>query len=420
MLPTVPSTRLRDPTKPPPNLSGSSLNNWFKNTYKQLQNYDYQLKYPPFYVPDVCYQVFHIQRFITLEKIQLIVQHIKNCRLFSIDTESDCFTRELALIQIHTIPIELPSMIILIELHHLPSTDTLLFKAIYALVQLIFKSGNTLYSWGPLVPWIERTLPHSEECKSGHYESQRYSCTCIPHFGTNEFWSLQNAIRYTCNQFLDKSQTKNPWEQLLDPLYSTLPSSTLNNMIYYAIYDCLVVSYLHRPVLESWNLDQLKQSTIDLLLTTPPSIFDQLEDISDDDIDDNEPQTNDELIINDSDSDVLFNRITELPSSSTQIFSTKVKSHACRSCQSRTKRNKKRNLTRRAFRYKYVIRRSIYYKYSMYLIKTILHKLNIHFTHIIKHDKTTLIIGIKSKELREQYDKNIPLNIFDRHHYYRN
>ncbi|CAF4533317.1 unnamed protein product [Rotaria sp. Silwood2] len=383
MLPTVPSTRLRDPTKPPPNLS---------------------------------------------EKIQLNVQHIKNCRLFSIDTESDCFTRELALIQIHTIPIELPSMIILIELHHLPSTDTLLFKAIYALVQLIFKSGNTLYSWvlndidlqKKFKPWIERTLPHSEECKSGHYESQRYSCTCIPHFGTNEFWSLQNAIRYTCNQFLDKSQTKNPWEQLLDPLYSTLPSSTLNNMIYYAIYDCLVVPYLHRPVLESWNLDQLKQSTIDLLLTTPPSIFDQLEDISDDDIDDNEPQTNDELIIYDSDSNVLFNRITELSSSSTQIFSTKVKSHACRSCQSRTKRNKKRNLTRRSFRYKYVIRRSIYYKYSMYLIKTILHKLNIHFTHIIKHDKTTLIIGIKSKELREQYDKNIPLNIFDRHHYYRN
>ncbi|CAF4781880.1 unnamed protein product, partial [Rotaria sp. Silwood2] len=122
----------------------------FKNTYKQLQNYDYQLKYPPFYVPDVCYQVFHIHRFITLEKIQLNVQHIKNCRLFSIDTESDCFTRELALIKIHTIPIELPSMVILIELHHLPSTDTLLFKAIYALVQLIFKSGNTLYSWGPL------------------------------------------------------------------------------------------------------------------------------------------------------------------------------------------------------------------------------------------------------------------------------
>lgn len=31
-------------------------------------------------------------------------------------------------------------------------------------------------------------------------------------------WSLQNAIRRTCNQFLDKSNTKSQWSVMLDPL----------------------------------------------------------------------------------------------------------------------------------------------------------------------------------------------------------
>ncbi|CAF4160299.1 unnamed protein product [Rotaria sordida] len=423
----VKPSQLRDPAKPPTDLAARSLKNWYKNTNKQLQNYDYQLNYPPFYVPDVCYQVFHIHRYISLEQLQTIIAHIKSCRSFSIDMESDRYTHELALIQIHTIPSQLPGIVILLELFHLPLVDTILFQQIYSLVQLIFYSAlNYINLQRRFKPWIERTLPHSEECKSEHINSQPYRCDCIPHIGTKETWSLQKAVRYACNQFLDKSYTKSRWKKLLDPLYSTLPSPTLNNMTYYAIYDVLAVSYLRRPVLESWDLDQLKEATVASLLTVPLFTFGELEDISDDDINGteqtstlnliHEPQIADELIIHADDLNLLSDEPTVLPSIPTQLLLTKVKSHSRRSIQSRTKRNKTRNSTRRLFRYRHAIRRDLYHKFPMFMVKMILKKLNIQFVHVTR-DVNELLIVIKNKHLREQYEETIPMNYFDRDHY---
>ncbi|CAF5115635.1 unnamed protein product, partial [Rotaria magnacalcarata] len=40
------------------------------------------------------------------------------------DTESDRLTNELSLIQVHSIPQHLPSFIVLVELNHLPASDT--------------------------------------------------------------------------------------------------------------------------------------------------------------------------------------------------------------------------------------------------------------------------------------------------------
>ncbi|CAF1518146.1 unnamed protein product [Rotaria sordida] len=308
----VKPSQLRDPAKPPTNLAARSLKNWYKNTNKQLQNYDYQLNYPPFYVPDVCYQVFHIHRYISLEQLQTIIAHIRSCRSFSIDMESDRYTHKLALIQIHTIPSQLPGIVILLELFHLPLVDTILFQQIYSL-----------------------------------------------------------AVRYAYNQFLDKSYTKSRWKKLLDPLYSTLPSPTLNNMTCYAIYDVLAVSYLRRPVLESWDLAQLKKVTVASLLTVPLFTFGELENISDDDINDteqtstlnliNEPQIADELIIHADDLNLLSDEPTVLPSIPTQLLLTK-------------------------------------------------------FVHVTR-DVNELLIGIKNKHLREQYEETIPMNYFDRDDY---
>ncbi|CAF1357165.1 unnamed protein product [Rotaria sordida] len=335
----VKPSQLRDPAKPPTNLAARSLKNWYKNTNKQLQNYDYQLNYPPFYVPDVCYQVFHIHRYISLEQLQTIIAHIRSCRSFSIDMESDRYTHKLALIQIHTIPSQLPGIVILLELFHLPLVDTILFQQIYSL--------------------------------SEHINSQPYCCDCIPHIGTKETWSLQKAVRYACNQFLDKSYTKSRWKKLLDPLYSTLPSPTLNNMTCYAIYDVLAVSYLRRPVLESWDLAQLKKVTVASLLTVPLFTFGELEDISDDDINGteqpstlnliHEPQIADELIIHVDDLNLLSDEPTVLPSIPTQLLLTK-------------------------------------------------------FVHVTR-DVNELLIGIKNKHLREQYEETIPMNYFDRDDY---
>jgi hypothetical protein len=48
-------------------------------------------------------------------------------------------------------------------------------------------------------------------------------------------WPLQKGILYSTSCFLDKSQTENPWHQMLDPQHMTLPLGKAEQMIYYAV-----------------------------------------------------------------------------------------------------------------------------------------------------------------------------------------
>ncbi|CAF2057528.1 unnamed protein product [Rotaria magnacalcarata] len=347
---------LRDPAHPPLYLSKRARTNWIRNAEKELKNYRY--KQPL------------IHRFIFL----IIV-----IKYFTIDTESDCDTYDIALIQIHSIPVELPAIVVLIELNHLPSIDSLLFS---------------------------------------------------------QTWSLQDSLIYTCGQFLDKAPTKNYWSLLLDPLYSTISSSTLSIMIRYATYDCLAVSYLHRPVLENWCLQELKQSRICLLLTHLSSIMlDELEDISDDDIHLNrlEDISDDEIHLSqlkDISTDAIpFNQLEpkfilrdtnqttgEFLTHTNSSLKHRTRTHAYRSFHDRMKRNKKRNVIRRYFRYKYYIRRVLYHRFNMFMIKQILRRRNVHFVHIKRKD-AELIIGVKNASLRDEYQHRLPLDMFTRHQF---
>ncbi len=70
------------------------------------------------------------------------------------------------------------------------------------------------------------------------------------------------------------------------PINSTLPLSSSQNWIKYASYDCLVVSYLRRPVIDEWTFQQFKQAMIKMLLTDPLSVKSntELEDTSADEV----------------------------------------------------------------------------------------------------------------------------------------
>jgi hypothetical protein len=85
-----------------------------------------------------------------MEEIKLSVNHVQECTQFTIDTESEKSNGQLALIQIQTIPPRLPSLAILIELAHLPSNDSSMYVKIKEFFNLIFRSGNELYSWGDM------------------------------------------------------------------------------------------------------------------------------------------------------------------------------------------------------------------------------------------------------------------------------
>ncbi|CAF3330016.1 unnamed protein product, partial [Rotaria socialis] len=151
---------LRDPANPPLYLSKRARTNWIRNAEKELKNYRYKQQYPPFYIPDHCYRIFRVHKFTKSYPMDYVLEHFKHCCSYSIDTESDCDTYDIALIQIHSIPVELPAIVVLIELNHLPSIDSLLFSQIRLLFDFVFQSRNIIYYWGPLVVELESALPY--------------------------------------------------------------------------------------------------------------------------------------------------------------------------------------------------------------------------------------------------------------------
>ncbi|CAF3161105.1 unnamed protein product [Rotaria socialis] len=225
-----------------------------------------------------------------------------NCLEFTFDTEGERSNNQLALIQIQTIPQQLPCFVVLLELLHLPSYDTLIFVKIKQLFQLIFQSKSKLYSWGPLrrelypvvnyelwewpiasqifdiqldfSEWLKWALFHCKVCSSSLLQhnvindvrsntniSSSSTCTCheANPYRSGEKWKLQDALIYTCQWFIDKSMTSSYWAKGLDPHHSSLSTTTREKMLRYAIYDCFTTTYLARPVLRSWTFQKVKK-----------------------------------------------------------------------------------------------------------------------------------------------------------------
>ncbi|CAF1166667.1 unnamed protein product, partial [Rotaria sordida] len=92
------------------------------------------------------------------------------------------------------------------------------------------------------------------------------------------------------------------------------------------------------------------------------------------------------------------------------------RTHRQRSTATRQRRNKKRNNTHRTRRYQHYITRSMYYKFKMSSIKKILKQHHINYIHI-KDVDGIVVIGVKNSLIQQQYQHQIPENIFDRKHY---
>ncbi|CAF4275970.1 unnamed protein product [Rotaria magnacalcarata] len=103
------------------------------------KNNHYQRNYRPFIIPSSFYNIVHVYRFTTIDAISTLINHFESCYRYSIDTDSDRFTNELSLVQVHSIPQHLPSFIVLFELNHLPSSNTLLFEKINLLFRFLFR-----------------------------------------------------------------------------------------------------------------------------------------------------------------------------------------------------------------------------------------------------------------------------------------
>jgi len=75
---------------------------------KLTENEHLRQQFPPFVIPTDIYQVIHMNKYTSMEEMQLIIDHVKQCNQFTIDTESEKSNGNLALMQIQLIPSRLP------------------------------------------------------------------------------------------------------------------------------------------------------------------------------------------------------------------------------------------------------------------------------------------------------------------------
>jgi ribosomal protein L21 len=474
----------RDINNPPSHLDSRQQQSWIKTAVKAKKNHQFRQHYPPFYVPEIMYQIKYINKYTTYDTMKLLIDHAEKCFKYSIDTEGEKSTKATALIQIETIPSELPKFIIILELTHLPSNDSSSKVLIKKLLQLIFRSGNTLYSWGNLAQELSKVEQEDLLCplEADQYDIQdlfsnwyiwaRSQCGgCDPScyqqchmpspYRYKEKWSLQRALIYVSALFIDKSITVNYWSTLLDPKHSTISNTTREQRIRYLINDCLATTYLSKPVVDYWTFDKLKKTNFSDLFASSSEMSSNINNnnikftincsskitkkirnnidgqmfgnVLDNDVDLILDASDLEQI---SDEEIQLNQIIKSKENEIRMEEDSVNNHQVvvnvqnhqddnekprkhRSAQAKKKRNFKRNTTHRLRRYRYAVRRDVYYRFNMSMIRLILKQYSIKFVHTkIDEDNGDLVIGLKNRDLRNDAEHRIPMSLFSQRSYY--
>ena len=249
------------------------------NRHERQRQLNLKLSVLPAFTPVNDYETVYINRQTSKMLLPDLIQMARRTTRFTIDTEHDYYTHQPALIQIEMIRTQ--SVVLLIETCHLPHSSSVLFWLIKSLLKVIFQPSNMIYAWGDakqelvgflpfnLFPahavqqlnsidlqhqfkrWYNRNFPHN--CGLSLFAADDRLCTCLhrPVKEKNNAWSLQKAIAYTFNQFLDKSRTKSAWSRSLDikniPRHSVVNrdrEKALEQLVLYAVNDCLAVTKL--------------------------------------------------------------------------------------------------------------------------------------------------------------------------------
>jgi hypothetical protein len=266
-------------------------------------NNQHQEEYHLFHVPSSLYELVFINDNTSNNTLDKLLNHVSQCRQYSIDTESEKDDNKLALIQINSIPINPPSIVILCELAQLADHDSHKYRKVCELFRLIFRSGNEIYSWGdmrlelkqernlltwPILAKLINIQPHfnrwytwaltqcrvtclneDEEINEAgikqQQQQQQQPCTChLPSpYRLNELWSLQKALMFAGKLFIDKSCQLSHWAAGLSSHRSSLSSGKQQRMIQYAVHDVIAVTYLIRPITENWTFERIRKRRMD-------------------------------------------------------------------------------------------------------------------------------------------------------------
>ncbi|CAF1525573.1 unnamed protein product [Adineta ricciae] len=243
-----------------------------------------QLSVLPTFKPVNEFVVYHIYDTTSESLLHYLISMARTTTRYTIDTEHDCFTNEAALIQIEFI--KQKSIVLLIETCYLPEPTSVTFWLIQSLFAAILNPVNLVYAWGDAVheltrflhydlfswtvlqrmgtinmqrafkAWYNRVFVH--DCGLHPHETDSTLCTCEhrPVKDKNYQWSLQKAIAYTFQEYLDKRRTRSKWHRCLRSRNET-EQELCKELVLYAVNDCLSVTKLRMLVEFNWTKEQL-------------------------------------------------------------------------------------------------------------------------------------------------------------------
>jgi hypothetical protein len=181
-----------------------------------------------------------------------------------------------ALIQLQILLPHDSSLILLIEVHHLPKQDDIVFKLIQQLFGIIFTPEKKIFVFGPkdeLYPFVQfklfshdqihniKMINLQEEFKvywNEHHPHQSIHSTslttsinsmCEKCIGKNpsESWSLQDCVAFLLNEYLPKTLSTENFQIELDPELFEISHNEQqhrNLLSTYAKNDCLSIQRL--------------------------------------------------------------------------------------------------------------------------------------------------------------------------------
>jgi hypothetical protein len=274
------------------NIQRTLANNPSKNTEKKLKNklteHRFASKYPPF--TPLQHHRYFFNRKTDEQILNQIIDVAKGSTIILLDTESVPVFRQPnrpGLIQLQLIPNDATPTVIIVEVHHLPSTDSNEFQLMKTFFRIVLDSEKIVYTWGKideLEPFVEFNLFNTEQIYSpenenlqnifkiywqqSHKHESSNDCKCEECIGKkpNQTWKLLDAVAYQLNEWLDKRHTCSPFDIGLDPqLGQSHPNQFeyRNILTNYAANDVLSMEKLMIDMQEHPPPPELTQTSIE-------------------------------------------------------------------------------------------------------------------------------------------------------------
>ncbi|CAF1473560.1 unnamed protein product [Adineta steineri] len=413
------------------------------------------------------YSCYFIHKEADIFTLDYLIDEAKQTYHYSLDTEGDPIKHVPATIQVEFIRLNAPSIVIIIEVQHLPPPNSPLYMKIQHLCSIIFCSNNNIYSWGNPVNELESFLNLDLFVQQiqikGINVQEKYDSTgqC----------GLQSVIQHEYKQYLDKLSTIADWSCGLDFCLGTyMPSRHVyGEQREYQIEE----EKKYRTMLKEYAINDVFAVTkiatdINLIkiLTTPPTTAEHQQEQKDEpeaheqvELNNNQQeQISIELELTPSDFDIgIFDREhesgenqratsydiepiseDELPEvvqlrPPTQATTTTQQIHQVNGSRIKTRSyylgpqlyihehatpNQISSRRRRANRYRSEVVRRIYHGFNHRDVKTILRGINVEFLNVKISKHGELYIGVKSPTAAEELEELLHKRMFTREHYY--